>query len=221
MVKQVLFRGGEAIIEEVPAPQPGPGQILVRVSWSCVSPGTELASAADTSTGGVLDRLRRDPAKVRKALNILQTGGLRNFSAIARERLTRSSPSGYSCSGVVLEAGPGAKEFRPGDRVACAGAGYANHAEVVVVPRNLATRVPDSVDLADATTVALGAIALQGVRRARPSLGERVGVIGLGLLGQLTVQILKASGCMVYGLDLEPDRVAQAKVFGLDATAEG
>jgi predicted dehydrogenase len=220
-MKQVLFRGGNSIVEEVPAPQAGPGQILVRVAWSCVSPGTELASVADTSTGRVLDHLGHDTAKVRRALNILQNGGLRSFSAIVRERFTRSNPSGYSCSGVVLKAGPRAEEFRLGERVACAGAGYANHAEVVVVPRNLATRVPDGVDLADAATVAPGAIALQGVRRARLSLGEKVGVIGLGFLGQLTVQILKASGCMVYGFDLEPERVAQAKAFGLDAAAEG
>jgi predicted dehydrogenase len=220
MVKQVLFRGGDAVIEEVPAPQPGPGQILVRVNWSCVSPGTELASAAETSAGGVLDRLRRDPAKIRKAFNILQTGGLGSFSAIARERLTRSSPSGYSCAGIVLETGPGVQRFAPGEHVACAGDQYARHAELVVVPVNLAVRIPDCVTMPDASTVALGAIAMQGVRRAQPSVGERIGVIGLGFLGQLTVQILKASGCLVFGWDLDPARVAQAKAFGLDTGAE-
>jgi predicted dehydrogenase/threonine dehydrogenase-like Zn-dependent dehydrogenase len=192
----------------------------VRVSWSCVSPGTELASAADTSTGGVLDRLRRDPAKVRKALNILQTGGLRSFSAIARERLTRSSPSGYSCAGTVLETGPAVELFATGERVACAGDQYARHAELVAVPVNLAVRIPDGVTMPDASTVALGAIAMQGVRRAQPSVGERIGVIGLGFLGQLTVQILKASGCVVFGWDLDPARIAQSKALGLDAGAE-
>jgi predicted dehydrogenase/threonine dehydrogenase-like Zn-dependent dehydrogenase len=218
-VKQVLFRGGDAIIEEVPAPQPGPGQILVRVTWSCVSPGTELASAASTSTAGLLDHLR-DRGKVRKALNILQNGGIRSFSAIARERLTRSSPSGYSCAGIVAEMPPGVECFATGERVACAGDQYAKHAEFVAVPVNLAVRIPDAVNMPDASTVALGAIAMQGVRRAQPSLGERIGVIGLGFLGQLTVQILKASGCLVFGWDLDAARMAQSKVFGLDASAD-
>ena len=191
----------------------------MQVAWSCVSPGTELASAADTSTGGVLDHFRRDPVKVRKALNILQTGGLRSFSAI-RERLTRSNPSGYSCAGIVLETGPAVECFVAGERVACAGDQYARHAEFVAVPINLAVRIPDGVNTADASTVALGAIAMQGVRRAQPSVGERIGVIGLGFLGQLTVQILKASGCLVFGWDLDPARVAQSKTFGLDAGAE-
>jgi predicted dehydrogenase/threonine dehydrogenase-like Zn-dependent dehydrogenase len=216
-MKQVLFRGGETVIEEVPAPRAETGQILVRVAWSCVSPGTELTMAAGTSVGNVVNRFRSNPIALRRALDTLRGGGLRGFATMARDKLTSSTAVGYSCSGVVLEAGSGAEEFKRGDRVACAGAGYANHAEVAVVPRNLATIIPEGVCLEEAATVALGAIALQGVRRARVSLGERVGVIGLGFLGQLTVQILKASGCKVFGLDLEPARVAQAKSFGLDA----
>jgi predicted dehydrogenase/threonine dehydrogenase-like Zn-dependent dehydrogenase len=219
-VKQVLFRGGNAIIEEVPAPQHGPGQVLVRVTWSCVSPGTELASATNTGPAGILGHLRRDPAKLRKALDLLQTGGLRSFSAKARERLTRSSACGYSCAGVILETGSRVERFAVGDRVACAGDQFASHAEFVAVPANLAVRIPDSVNMPDASTVTLGAIAMQGVRRAQASVGERIGVIGLGLLGQLTVQILKASGCLVFGWDLDQARVAQSKEFGLDAAAE-
>jgi predicted dehydrogenase/threonine dehydrogenase-like Zn-dependent dehydrogenase len=220
-MKQVLLQGGKTIVQEVPAPRAESGEILVRVAWSCLSPGTELAMAAATSAAGMVERLRRNPMALGRALGTLRERGLRGFAAKAREKLTAPSAAGYSCSGVVLEAGSGAEEFRPGERIACAGAGYANHAEVVVVPHNLAVRVPDGVELADAATVALGAIALQGVRRAQVSLGERVGVIGLGFLGQLTAQILKASGCAVFGLDLESARVAHAKLSGLDAAPDG
>jgi predicted dehydrogenase/threonine dehydrogenase-like Zn-dependent dehydrogenase len=219
-MKQVLLRGGRATVEEVPAPQPRPGEILVRVAWSCLSPGTELANAWNTTTGGLLEDIRRNPAKIRKALSILQTSGLRKFSAIARERLNGSSTTGYSCAGTVLETGSSVEGFAPGDRVACAGDQYAKHAEFVAVPVNLTVPVPNGVEMADAATVTLGAIAMQGVRRAQVALGERIGVIGLGFLGQLTVQILKAAGCKVFGADLDLARVAQAKTWGLDAAPD-
>jgi predicted dehydrogenase len=220
-VKQVLFRGGKVVVEEVPAPRTEAGQVLVQVAWSCVSPGTELVTASATSATHILGRLRRDPAPIRKAIATFRDRGLRGISAKAQERLTFGIPSGYSCAGIVLEADSSVPGFAPGDRVACAGAGYANHAEVVSVPHNLVVKIPNSVDLADAATVALGAIALQGVRRAQVAVGERVGVIGLGFLGQLTVQLLKASGCKVFGVDLDPARETQAKALGLDAAPDG
>ena len=220
-MKQVLLRSGKAVVEEVPAPQPEPGQVLVRVEWSCVSPGTELASVAATSSAGVVKRFRRNPALVRKAYRVLQDRGLQNFKAMAQERLTYSTSVGYSCAGTVLEVSTGVEDFHPGDRVACAGSGYANHAEIVAVPQNLVVRLPDGVELEDASTVALGAIAMQGVRRAQVALGERIGVIGLGFVGQLTVQLLKAAGCKVFGTDLEPSRMAQAKALGLDVALDG
>src|SRR5207245_7015813 len=130
-------------------------------------------------------------------------------------------PIGYSAAGVVVEAGEEVVGFAPGDRVACAGAGIANHAEVIAVPVNLAVRVPDEVDLEDASTVTLGAIALQGVRRAEPTLGETIGVIGLGILGQLTVQLLRANGCRVVATDLDPERVELAVAHGaLDGSGD-
>jgi predicted dehydrogenase/threonine dehydrogenase-like Zn-dependent dehydrogenase len=220
-VKQVLLQSGKTIVGEVPAPVPEAGQVLVRVEWSCLSPGTELAMAAATSASGMVERVRHNPMALGRAIGMLRERGFRGFAARAREKLSTPSPAGYTCSGTVLEAGAGADEFRAGDLVACAGAGYANHAELVVVPRNLLARVPRGVDLADASTVALGAIALQGVRRGQVSLGERIGVIGLGFLGQLTVQILKAAGCIVFGLDLDAARTQEAMSFGLDATPEG
>jgi predicted dehydrogenase/threonine dehydrogenase-like Zn-dependent dehydrogenase len=217
-MKQVLFSGGRVVVKSVPAPRAEAGQVLVRVAWSCLSPGTELTSVAETGVARRLERLR-DPARFRKALTIFQKRGLRHFSAMARERFTSDIPSGYSCAGEVLEWGPDVEGFTVGDRVACAGNRYANHAEIVVVPQNLMCRVPDNVQLPDAATVALGAIALQGVRRAQVTLGERIGVIGLGLVGQLTVQILKAAGCRVFGSDLDPVRVSQAKFLGLEMSA--
>jgi predicted dehydrogenase/threonine dehydrogenase-like Zn-dependent dehydrogenase len=220
-MKQVLFRGGKAIVEEVPAPRPEFGQALVRVAWSCVSPGTELVTAAATSAASILDRFRHNPAQLRKAFGILRDRGLQSFRTMAQERLGSSTPSGYSCAGIVLKVGLGVEDLAPGDQVACAGSGYANHAEIITVPRNLIARIPDDVSLVDAATVTLGAIAMQGVRRAQVGLGELVGVIGLGFLGQLTVQILKAAGCKVFGTDLDPSRVAQAKALGLDAAPVG
>jgi predicted dehydrogenase/threonine dehydrogenase-like Zn-dependent dehydrogenase len=220
-MKQILLRGGKAIVEDVPAPQLEFGQVLVQAAWSCVSSGTELASAAATSTVGVVDRFRRNPELLRKAYKIFQDRGLRNLRTIAQDRLSYATVSGYSCAGTVLEVSVGTEGFAPGDRVACAGSGYANHAEFVVVPQNLVVKVPDEVDLADASTVALGAIALQGIRRAQATLGERIGVIGLGFVGQITAQLLKVAGCKVFGTDLDTGRVAQAKELGIDMTLSG
>ena len=220
-MKQVLLRGGKAVVEEVPAPMPGPGSVLVRIAWSCLSPGTELATAATTGVTGALQQVMNEPATLRKALHVLHNRGLGSFSALARERITLETCPGYSCSGTVLQAGHGVEGFAIGERVACAGDQYAKHAEIVSVPANLVARIPTGVDLVDASTVALGAIALQGVRRAQTSIGELVGVIGLGLLGQLTVQILKASGCRVFGIDTDPVRVDQAQLFGLEGTSNG
>ena len=220
-MKQVLLRSGKAVVEEVPAPRLEYGQVLVQVEWSCVSPGTELASVAATRSANVVKRFRRNPALVRQAYRVLQDRGLRNFKAVAQERLTYSTSVGYSCAGTVLEVSVGVEDFHPGDRVACAGSGYANHAEIVAVPQHLVVRLPDGVEPADASTVALGAIAMQGVRRAQVALGERIGVIGLGFVGQLAVQLLKAAGCKVFGTDLERDRMAQAKALGLAVALDG
>ena len=219
-MKQVLLRGGKAVVEDVPAPCPAPDQVFVRVAWSCISPATELAGAARMRVANILERFRRDPERLRKALDVLRNHGPKTLFTMAQEQLAVCTPAGYSCAGTVIEVGPRVEGFAPGDRVACAGSGYANHAQFVAVPLNLVSRVPDGVSLADASTVALGAIVMQGVRRAQATVGERIGVIGLGFLGQLTVQLLKAVGCKVFGLDLEPRRVRQAQALGLDAAPD-
>jgi len=218
-VKQVILRGGSAVVEDVPAPVVAPNTILVRVAWSCLSPATELATAATTSIGSALHRVVNEPDTLRKAFDILQDRGLRHFSALAHERISVGTSPGYSCAGTVIQAGRGGGGFMSGDRVACAGDQFAKHAEIVSVPAKLAVRIPNDVDFLSASTVALGAIALQGVRRAQANIGELVGVIGLGLVGQLTVQILKACSCRVFGIDTDPVRVEHATSFGLDAGA--
>jgi len=218
-MRQVILRNGRAVVEEVPVPALFPGSILVRVAFSCISPGTEGATLSSTEVRmglGLLKSALRHPDKIRQVIASFKTRGFQATKALIQDRIAFGSPVGYSCAGVIAEVGEGVETFRPGHRVACAGGGYANHAEVVVVPQNLAVLTPPGLDLAPAATVTLGAIALQGVRRAQPALGETIGVIGLGILGQLTIQLLKAAGCRVIGLDLRRARVELAQALGLD-----
>lgn len=215
-MKQVIIRGQEATIEEVPAPVPGPGQILVRVAFSCISPGTELALMATGGAVGLVRSVLNRPDLVRKAWGVLRDRGARAAAQIAQNRLMFGVVPGYSCAGWVREIGEGVEDLAVGDTVACGGAGFASHAELVAVPRNLVVRVPEGVDLAAAATVTLGTIALQGVRRAEITVGERVGVIGLGALGFLTVQLCRAAAARVLGVDLDPGRVDVARASGCD-----
>ena len=144
------------------------------------------------------------------------TRGLTHTRNVIQGKLVEGNPTGYSASGIVLEVGDGVDNIQPGDRVACAGAQCAHHAEIICVPRNLTTPLPKDLSLPVASTVTLGTIALQGVRRAQPTLGETFAVIGLGILGQLTAQILKANGCRVLGADLDSSRIELAKSLGMD-----
>jgi predicted dehydrogenase/threonine dehydrogenase-like Zn-dependent dehydrogenase len=212
-VKQVLIRGGGVAVEDVPAPTAGPRSVLVRVEWSCVSAGTESASVA-MSALPLYRRALKQPEHARRALEIARNEGFIRTYKRVRGQLAAGLPTGYSAAGVVVGVGEEVDAFAFGDRVACAGAGIANHAELIDVPVNLVVRVPDGVELADASTVTIGAIALQGIRRASPTLGEAVGVIGLGILGQLTVQMLRANGCRPLVTDLDPARIAQAVANG-------
>jgi predicted dehydrogenase len=214
-MKQVILRQGAAVVEQVPAPVVEPGTVLVAVDHSCISVGTEL-SGLRTSGLPLWKRALRQPQNVRKALQLMVSAGPKRTWSLVRGQLAGGSPSGYSASGVVLEAGPGVEDLEAGERVACAGAQYAHHAEVIRVPRNLVVPVPAGVPPREASTVTLGAIALQGVRRAEPTLGETFVVVGLGVLGQLTAQLLKANGTRVIALDLDPERVALALALGAD-----
>jgi len=203
-MKQVVLRNGQPLVAEVPAPSPQPGRVLVANAASVISSGTERASVS--AGGGSLPmRAVRNPELVLLTLRHAREHGIRETAGLVRGAVSNDTVLGYASAGTVLDTG-GIADFSVGQTVACAGAGRANHAEVVSVPGNLVCPVPAGVQLRDAAFTTLGAIAMQGVRRAEASLGERVVVIGLGLLGLLTVQILRAAGCVVAGVEPEPVR---------------
>lgn len=217
-VKQILIRRGGVSIADIPAPGVGAKNILVRVEFSCISAGTELAGVKATALP-LYRRAIKQPVLVVRLLKKVQVEGVRRATKALRGELNPGAPTGYSAAGVVVEVGEEVDFFKLGDKVACAGAGIANHAEYIDVPVNLAVKVPEGLGLDLASSVTLGAIALQGVRRTAPSFGENIAVIGLGLLGQLTVQFLKANGCRVIGADLNQERVDLACSLGMDHTA--
>ncbi len=216
-MKQVLqsIRSGEVEVKDVPPPGPAPGRILVRIAASLVSPGTERMMM-EFSSKSLLRKAQARPDLVRQVMGKVRKEGLLSTVDAVRNRLEQPMPLGYSCAGTVIHAGEGVDGFQPGDPVACAGAGYAVHAEYVSVPKNLAAKVPPGVDLESAAFATLGAIAMHGLRLAQPQLGETVAVIGLGLLGQITLQLLKAAGCRCVGTDLRQDRVDLALKLGAE-----
>lgn len=215
-MKQLIqdLRTHEVLGDEVPAPQCQQGGVLVRTVASLISSGTERATVKLGSMSLVGKALER-PDLVKSLFQRLRTAGVSEVVATVRAKLDRAMPLGYSAAGDVLEVGPGVEEFRVGDRVACAGMGYASHAELIWVPKNLSVRIPENVDYDSAAFVTLGSIALQGVRVAEAKIGEHVTVVGLGLVGLVTAQILQAAGCVVWGIDLDPDRVALARELGV------
>lgn len=212
-MKQVLIRGGSAAVDEVPAPAASGGGLLVRVEASTISAGTERASV-EMSRLPLYRRALAQPHHAKRALEVARRDGFVRTYKRVKDQVDAGLPVGYSAAGVVAEIGEQVVGFAPGDRVACAGAGIANHAELIAVPVNLAVHIPDGVSVEDASTVTLGAIAMQGVRRAEPTLGETIGVLGLGVLGQLTTQILRANGCRVVVSDPDERRVALAVEHG-------
>src|SRR5579859_187487 len=217
-MKQILQyrRSGATRVVEVPAPLVPAGGLLVQNQWSLISPGTERM-LVEAGGGNLLNTARKRPDLVKQVADKLARDGITATVEAVRSRLDVAIPLGYSCAGTVLDVGPAAhRAFARDDRVACAGAGQANHAEIVAVAKNLAVLVPDAVSLDNAAFVTVGAIALQGVRIADVRLGEACVVIGLGLVGQLTVQLLKAAGCRVFGIDVASDRIDLARTSGAD-----
>ncbi|MFP5265413.1 MAG: bi-domain-containing oxidoreductase [Blastocatellia bacterium] len=219
-MKQVVqsFKTGVLSVDDVPAPGLSPGSILVRTRASLVSAGTERM-VVDFAEKNLLQKARSRPDLVRQTIDKVRREGLLTTFDAVQNRLDKPMSLGYSCAGDVIAAGDAVSEFAAGDRVACAGAGFAVHAEVVAVPKNLAVKLPANVDFESAAFTTLGAIALQGVRLAQVELRHVVAVIGLGLLGQLTVQILKAAGATVIGVDIQPGRAELAARSGADAVA--
>jgi predicted dehydrogenase/threonine dehydrogenase-like Zn-dependent dehydrogenase len=216
-MKQILqnYKTGEVSVADVPPPIAQRGRVLVRTAASLISAGTERMTV-ELGRKSLIGKARERPDLVRQVIQKAQREGLMNTLTAVQSKLNAANALGYSAAGVVIDTGGDVTEFAAGDRVACAGAGFASHAEVLSVPKNLCVRLPDAVDFEAASFGTLGAIALQGVRLAEPTLGESVVVIGLGLLGQLTVQLLKANGCRVFGVDLDPAKIELARRLGAD-----
>ena len=219
-MKQVIqnLRSGTLKVDDVPPPSLRDAGLLVLNGVSLISPGTEK-STVQVAQKGLIGKTMERPEMVRKVLTAIQKDGLKDTLKRVFDRLDTPAALGYSCAGTVVAVGRQAGLFSVNDRVACAGQNYASHAEMVYVPKHLCIRIPDGVDFEDASFVTLGAIALQGIRQAEPRLGDRIAVIGLGLLGQLTVQMLKASGCRVLGTDLDMSKLQLAEQLGADAVA--
>ncbi len=214
-MKQVAqnYKSGQLSLVDVPTPACRDGGVLVRSTFSLISTGTEMMKVHEAKMS-LLAKARSRPDQVRKVLDTVTQQGLRSAYSKAMNRLDSYTPLGYSSCGVVVEVGRGAEEFSLGQLVACAGNEYALHAEVNWVPVNLCVPVPDGLEASLAAFATVGAIAMHGLRRAEPQLGETACVIGLGLVGQLVAQLLVASGVRVVGLDLIRDRCVLAEQNG-------
>ena len=214
-MKQVAqnYRSGELTVLDVPAPACAPGGVLVRSLYSLISTGTEMMKVTESKMS-LLGKARSRPDQVKKVLDTVAQQGPVSAYRKAMNRLDSYTPLGYSLAGVVIEVGKGAEEFSVGQLVACAGNEFAFHAEVNWVPANLCVPVPEGVAPQFAAFATVGAIAMQGVRQASVQLGDTACVIGLGLVGQLVVQLLVASGAQVFGLDVVPDRCRLAEKTG-------
>jgi predicted dehydrogenase len=214
-------KAGTVQVVELPEPALRPGSVLVRTSRSVISPGTER-SVVSAARSSYIKTARTRPDLVRRVLDMVKREGVLAAYRRVQAKLAEPLALGYSSAGTVIEVGPGAGDhFRVGDRVACAGGGVASHAEIICVPVNLAARIPDGVDFDSAAFATLGAISLHGVRQAEPRLGDRVAVVGLGILGLLAVQLLRANGVRVAAYDLANDLVDRALAFGAETGLAG
>lgn len=214
-MKQLVQRikDGEMKVVDLPIPFLKPKGVLVKNYFSLISAGTERTTV-ESGKENLLVRAYKNPDIVKQVYQIIRRDGLIPTIERILGNLNDYKTLGYSSAGVVIESS--SDKFKPGDRVACAGAGYANHAQIVFVPENLCVKLPENVSFEEGAFTTLGAIALQGIRLAEPTLGENIVVIGLGLLGLITVQLLKANGCKVIGLDVSEEALEFAKRFGAD-----
>lgn len=216
-MRQVILnpKSGKIEVIEIPTPKPAPKQILVRNLFSVISAGTER-STVSFAQQSLIQKAKHRPELVKQVLDKVRQDGILPMINAVINRLTTPIPLGYSSAGIVEEIGDEIQEFKIGDRVACGGGGYAVHSEMIVVPQNLAVKIPPNVEFDEAAFATIGAIAMQGVRLSNLRIGEIGVVLGLGLIGQLTHQILKASGVKVIGFDINEKRVKLARELGID-----
>src|SRR5215207_754866 len=217
-MKQLLqnVKTGKSTVEDVPVPTPREGQALVKIEASLVSAGTERM-VVEFAEKSLVGKARSRPDLVKQVIDKARREGLVNTAQAAFNRLDQPMALGYSSAGTIIALGRDMQGFKVGQRVACAGGGYAVHAEYNVVPRNLLTLLPKQVDFESAAFTTLGAIALHGFRLGEPQIGENVAIIGMGLLGLLAAQIATAAGCHVLGIDVDPARITLASSLGLNA----
>ena len=215
-MKQLIqnFKTGKLYIDDLPLPSISEGMVLVENKFSLISAGTEK-STVKVGQASLIGKAKQRPDLVAQVLKNIKKEGLAATINKVQTKLDSLKALGYSTAGIVLTSLDTNSSFRPGDRVACAGQDHASHAEIVAIPQNLVVKIPDNVSFEEASFTTLGAIALQGVRQTEPMLGEKVCVIGLGLLGQLTCQLLKANGCDVFGIDLSERLISLATETGV------
>jgi predicted dehydrogenase/threonine dehydrogenase-like Zn-dependent dehydrogenase len=217
-MKQVLQSRSAraAAVRDVPPPECAPGSVLVRTAFSAISSGTER-TRVELSSKSLLGKARERPDLVRQVIERARKEGWRQTRKAVQSRLDEETPVGYSSAGEVIEVGEHVRGLQVGDLVACAGGGHANHAEIVSVPVNLVAKLPAGVSLQDASLATIAAIAMHGVRLAEVSLGERVAVVGCGLVGQIAIRLLRAAGASTFALDVDPVRVEDARRGGATA----
>jgi len=212
---QAVVKKGRVIGERVPTPLVSDGCLLIKVVNSCISAGTEMAGVNESGKS-IIKRAMEQPEQVKEVLQFMKTNGIQRTLAKVKGALDGGKPTGYSISGIVIGFGAGVSGFSVGDSVAAAGAGLANHAEFVDVPVNLVMKMPQGMDFQKASTVTLGGIAMQGVRRADLRLGEVCVVVGAGILGLLAQQMLQLSGVRTIVTDLDPSRLDIAQKLGAE-----
>lgn len=213
-MKQIIqdLKTGETLLEEVPVPQVKKGHVLIQTTRSLVSLGTERM-LVEFGKANMINKARQQPDRVKQVLDKIKTDGLKPTLDAVFNKLGKPLPLGYCNVGRVIEVGAGVTEFAVGDRVASNG----NHAEYVCVPQNLVAKVPDNVSDEEATFTVIGSIALQGIRNLNPQLGENIVVFGLGLIGLVAIQLLKANGCHVIGIDFDQHKIDIANNMGVTA----
>jgi len=214
-MKQVFIKKGKAIVDEVPEPAISDDEVLVQVCYSCISTGTESYKLR-ASGRSLIKKAIDSPDNFKKVMQRVKTAGLKDALVKIKGKIEGKNPIGYSASGVVIDKGKNIKKLMKGQRVAVAGEGIANHAGFVAAPENLAVLIPEGVTLKQASTVALGSIALHSIRRCSPGTGEFATVIGLGCIGQLVSQIANVAGSRVIGIDIDNSRIERAKSLGLE-----